>query len=99
MVGISDKLTAIAEYLGLENCQNFYPDFLAYKQMHINPQETGGPRDFRGLVRWVGWGQLEVQGWQGGGMGCVIFGRWTGRGIKSGSVKKRKNNQKRICDI
>jgi hypothetical protein len=42
-----------------------------------NPQETGGAREFRGLVRWeVGWG------W-GGGMGCGTVRGWMG-GIKSG---------------
>ena len=37
-----------------------------------NPQETGGPREFRGLVGWGmgGEGILVVAGGQGGGMGC-----------------------------
>jgi hypothetical protein len=51
-----------------------------------NPQETGGPREFRGLVGWGmgGEGILVVAGGQGGGMGCGTVGGWTGRGMKSG---------------
>lgn len=47
-----------------------------------NPQETGGPKKFRGLVGWVGY--LLMMGLGGGEMGCETVGRWTGRGIKYG---------------
>ena len=43
-----------------------------------NPQETGGPREFRGHVGW-GWGHPHGDGvgW-GGGVGCGAVGEWMG---------------------
>jgi hypothetical protein len=54
--------------------------------MAPNPQETGGPREFRNLVGFgVGGGDIlvEAEG-GGGGMGCGTVKGLPGRGIKSG---------------
>jgi hypothetical protein len=47
-------------------------------------QETGSPREFRGLVGWGCSGDIlmEAGGW-GEGMGCGTVEGWTRRGIKS----------------
>jgi len=51
-----------------------------------NPQETGIPREWGGLVGWVQWG--HPHGYEGGrGQGTMGYGivrGYTGRGIKSG---------------
>jgi hypothetical protein len=47
-----------------------------------NPQETGGPREYRGQDGW-GW----RQNW-GGGMGCGAVGGLTGGEDKISSVNK-----------
>jgi hypothetical protein len=52
-----------------------------------SPQETGDPREFRGLVEWGlegGYIRMETRG-QGGDIGYGTFGRWTAVwGSKSG---------------
>jgi hypothetical protein len=46
----------------------------------LNPQETGGPREFRGLVGWV----MGIFLWrQGVGRKYGTVRGWTGGGIKS----------------
>jgi hypothetical protein len=56
-----------------------------------NPQETGGPREFRDLVGCeVGGGDILLEmgvGVWGGGMGCGTVGGWTGQGGKIWSLK------------
>jgi hypothetical protein len=49
-----------------------------------NPQETGGPREFRDLVGWGGGILVETGGGERGGMECGTVGGWSWRGIKSG---------------
>jgi hypothetical protein len=47
-----------------------------------NPEETGGPREFRDQVGWeVGVGDilLETEGWERG-MGCGTVGGWSEEG-------------------
>ena len=48
-----------------------------------NPQETGGSREWRGLVGWgIGGGYIFVEtgGWRGV-MGCRTVRGWTGKEI------------------
>jgi hypothetical protein len=44
-----------------------------------NPQETGGPREFRGQVGWGVGHPCGDRGWAGG-MGCGTVRGWTGGG-------------------
>jgi hypothetical protein len=50
----------------------------SFRDDALNPQETGGPREFRDQV---GWGvdiHVKIGEW-GGGMGCGrVEGRWGG---------------------
>jgi hypothetical protein len=58
-----------------------------------NPQETGGPREFRGLVEsGLGGGDILLGGSSGGGgMGWETVRGWTRWGIISGVNKKGLN--------
>ena len=45
-----------------------------------NPQETGGPKEFRGQMG-LGWGHPCGEGmWWEGVVGCGAVGRWEGKG-------------------
>jgi len=51
----------------------------------LNHQETGVPREWRGLGDWGGVGDGFIQkGMRGEGMGCRTVRVWAGRGMKSG---------------
>jgi hypothetical protein len=50
-------------------------DLGSFREDAPNPQEPGGPREFRGLAGWV-FGGWWGDGW-GGGMGCGTVGGWT----------------------
>jgi hypothetical protein len=50
-----------------------------------NPQETGGSREFSGLLRWEWGGDILIEtGERGRGMGCGAERGWALRGRKSG---------------
>lgn len=61
------------------------PGLGSVREDALNPQDTGGPREFRGLMgQGLGAGKFSWrQGGQGGGMGCGTIAGWTRRGIKS----------------
>jgi hypothetical protein len=57
------------------------PDLCSFRNDAPNLQETGGPREFRGLVEWgVGDIQMETGAW-GGGIGCGRVGMWIERRV------------------
>jgi hypothetical protein len=61
------------------------PGLCSFRNDAPSPQETGGPREFRGQVGWgVGNIHLETGVW-GGGMGCG-----TVRGLMGGGNKKKE---------
>jgi hypothetical protein len=60
------------------------------KVLDVKTNDTGGPREFRGLMGWghppgdLDWGVVGGRQWRGGGMGYGTV-RWCiGKGIKSG---------------
>ena len=63
-----------------------------------SPQETGGPREFRGLMAWSGDILVETGG-QGGGTECGTVGKWIRRVIKSGVKNKTDNKEKERIPI
>jgi hypothetical protein len=54
----------------------------------LNPQETGGPREFRVLFGWGGGDIFMETGEQGGGMECGRVRGWMDGGSKTWSVNK-----------
>ena len=54
------------------------PGLCSFRDDAPNPQETGGPREFRGQLGWeIGGGDILLETGEWGGMGCGIVGGWT----------------------
>jgi hypothetical protein len=65
------------------------PGLCSFRDDAPNPQETGGPREFRGQMG-LGWGHPHGDrvGW-GGGVGCGVVGGWMGAGNGIQSIKSK----------
>jgi hypothetical protein len=58
------------------------PGLCSFRDDAPNPQENGGPREFRGQVGWGGGTHVEAGGW-GGGVGCGTVRGWMGVGERT----------------